>query len=112
MILQKLPQIVKKMGFQFSLKGKTLSYAEVFAYDGIFPGLMKRAEELSSLCLGYNLGAHYEEAENTLLGKKVSLDDSTPDVIRIMCIVDQIYEIAKMNGNMEVIPVDELLYDD
>ena len=112
MILKKLPHIVKKMGYKFSLKGKVLTDEEVFAYNGIFPGLMKRAEQLSSLCLGYNLGAHYEDAENTLLGKKVSLDESTPDVIRIMCIVDQIYEIARMNGNMEVIPIDELLYDD
>lgn len=100
------------MGYKFSLKGKVLSYDEVFAFDGIFPGLMKRAEQLSSLCLGYHLGAQYEQAENTLLGKRVSLDESTPDVIRIMCIVDQIYELARMNGNMEVIPVDEMLYDD
>jgi intracellular multiplication protein IcmS len=108
---EKLKNIAKKMGYHYSLKGRPLSYTEVFSDKGLLPGLSKRADQLASLCMGYGLGASYEDVEATLLGVQVTFDDFTPEVLRIFCITDVLYELVKTSPDPSLVPLDELMYD-
>lgn len=107
----KLTNIAKKMGYNYTLKGRPLAYSEVFSDTGLLPGLAKRADQLASLCLGYGLGASYEDIEESLLGVKVAFDEFTPDVLRLFCITDVLYEMAKMSPDPSQVSLDELMYD-
>ena len=49
---QRLEAIARETKKTFTLKGRPISYAEMFSTSGILPGLAKRADQLSSLCLG------------------------------------------------------------
>jgi len=93
------------------LKGRPLSYEELFAENGLLPGLSKRADQLLSLCLGYGIGANYEDKEDSLLGVKVLFDDFVPDVLRIFAIIDVLCEIVKTSPDSNRVPLDELMYD-
>ena len=110
-IANKLTTMTKQMGANFTLKGRPISYSEMFSDTGLLPGLAKRADQLASLCLGYGLGATYEDVEKSLLGVKVKFDEFTPDVLRLFCILDVIYELVKMSSSGDAVPLDELMYD-
>ncbi len=108
---KKLEAVMKVMDFAFTLNGRDITHAEVFSEIGLFPAIIRRAEQLSSLCLGYGLGASFEEAEGTLLGVKVSFDAVTPDILRLLCVTDVMNELAKTASSRQFIPLDELMYD-
>ena len=108
---KRLVAVMKTMNFGFTLNGREVLAEEVFSDVGIFPAIIRRAEQLSSLCLGYGLGASFEEAEGTLLGVKVSFDAVTPDILRILCITDVMNELAKTASNSQAVALDELMYD-
>lgn len=110
-LTHQLVTIAKKMQYHFSLKGRPLTYQEVFANDGALPGLMKRADQLAALCLGNDLGTSYSDEEAALLGMTVTLNDYTPDSLRILCIIDVLYEIIRMSPDPSQVSLDELLYD-
>lgn len=110
-ISKKLAAVVKKMGVTFTLKGSPIPASEMFSPTGLLPGLTKRADQLASLCLGYGLGASYEDVEKSLLGTKVKFDEFTPDVLRVFCITDVLYELVKSSGSANEVPLDELMYD-
>jgi len=107
----KLTNIAKKMGYNYTLKGRPLSYSEVFSDQGMLPGLAKRADQLASLCMGYGLGASFEDVEAAPLGSKVTFDEFTPDILRLFCITDVLYELAKMSPDPQNVSLDELMYD-
>lgn len=107
----KLASMAKRIGANFTLKGRPLSYSEVFSDTGLLPGLAKRADQLASLCLGYTLGATYEDAEQSLLGSKVIFDEFTPDVLRLFCLIDVLYELIKSSASRDAVSMDELMYD-
>ena len=106
-----LTQLSKRLKVSFTFKGKPLSYAEVFASDGIMPGLAKRADNLAQLAIGYGLGAQIDSDEKTLLGTKVSFDEYTPQSLRVLCFLDIICELKKNSPSQNVISLDELMYD-
>ena len=108
---KRLVAVMKTMGFGFTLNGRDLMPEEVFSDVGIFPAIVRRAEQLSSLCLGYGLGASFEEQEGTLLGVKVGFDAVTPDILRILCITDVMNELAKTAASRTAVVLDELMYD-
>ncbi|AAO91138.1 type IV secretion IcmS family protein [Coxiella burnetii] len=110
-LANKLTALTKKIGANFTLKGRHLAYSEMFSDTGLLPGLTKRADQLASLCLGYGLGATYEDTENSLLGVKVKFDEFTPDVLRLFCILDVIYELVKNSPSKDAVSLDELMYD-
>lgn len=110
-ISKKLIAVGKKLNANFSLKGRTLSLTELFSETGLLPGLTKRADQLASLCLGYGLGATYEDAEDSLLGSKVIFDEFTPDVLRVFCITDVLMELIKSSYSPDDVSLDELMYD-
>lgn len=108
---KKLTAIAKRMGGNFTLKSSVVSPKEIFSETGLLPALTKRADQLAQLCLGYGLGATYEDVEGALLGVKVNFDEFTPEVLRLLCIVDVLTELAKSSPTRDEVPLDELLYD-
>jgi intracellular multiplication protein IcmS len=110
--LQKaLSMISANMNAKFYFNERFLTYEEVFADTGILPGLVKRADQLCSLCLGYGLGATYEDAENALLGKRIMFDVVTPNTVRLLCLTDVLSELVQGGPSTDYTPLDELLYD-
>jgi len=110
-ISSKMVAIAKQLGVQFTLKGRPISYAEIFADTGLLPGLTRRADQLASLCLGYGLGASYEDVDKALLGVQVVYNEFTPDIIRLFCITDVLTEVVRMSPTKDTVSLDELLYD-
>jgi len=108
---KKLTAIAKQLHVTFTFKDSPIPYEELFAETGLLPGLTKRANQLSSLCLGYGLGANFEDTEDSLLGNKVTFDDFTPDILRLLCITDVLNELVKTSPNPDLVPLDELMYD-
>jgi intracellular multiplication protein IcmS len=108
---KKLVAITKQLKVNFTLKGRPISPAEIFSDTGLLPGLTRRADQLSSLCLGYGIGARYEDVEKSLLGVRVIFDDFTPDVLRLFCITDVLHELIKSSPIKENVSLDELMYD-
>jgi intracellular multiplication protein IcmS len=110
-LTKNLCSIAKQMGAHFTLKGRPITYEEIFAETGLLAGFVRRADQLSSLCLGYGLGATYEDVEKSLLGVKVIFDDFTPDALRLFCITDVLSELIKSSPNKDAVSLDELMYD-
>ena len=110
-ISKKLIAITKTLKLHFTFKGKPITYIDVFSEIGLLPGLAKRADQLSLLCLGYGIGISLEDTDKSLLGQKIKFDAYTPEVLRLLCITDVIHELAKSSPSKDAIPLDELLYD-
>ena len=110
-ISKQLSAIVAKMGTNFSLHNSPVSYEDIFSEVGLLPAIARRADQLCSLCLGYGIGANFEEAPGSALGVKVIFDDVTPDVLRYLCIVDVLNELIRLGPKEGSTPLDELMYD-
>lgn len=110
-IEKKLTAIAKNMNVTFTLKGSNANFKEIFGDTGLLPGLTKRADQLAQLCLGYGLGATYEDVEGALLGVKVNFDEFTPETLRLLCLLDVLSELVKSSPTRGEVPLDELLYD-
>lgn len=104
-------KVARVMGARFSLNGRPMTMEEVFSPTGLLPGIARRADQLSSLCLGYGIGATFEEAEGAVLGTRVVFDDITPNVLRILCITDVIYELTAPTPRGDLTALDQLMYD-
>lgn len=101
----------RQLNGRYSINGRPLTMEEVFSPTGVMPGIARRADQLSSLCLGYGIGVTFEEAEGTPLGIKVIFDDITPNVLRVMCMVDVLNELMKGTPRGETTSLDQLMYD-
>ncbi|HCU04769.1 MAG: type IV secretion protein IcmS [Gammaproteobacteria bacterium GWE2_42_36] len=110
-LIKKLTKLSIAMNFKFSLHSNPISYSEVFSEQGLLPAIARRADQLCSLCLGYGIGATFTETEGTPLGLKVTFDDTTPNTLRYLCLLDVLSELAKAAKGNEFIPLDELMYD-
>ncbi|MFA6409221.1 MAG: type IV secretion IcmS family protein [Gammaproteobacteria bacterium] len=106
-----LISVVKSLKVNFTLYDKPISYEEAFSETGLLPALARRADQLSSLCLGYGIGASFSEVEKSLMGAKVQFDEVTPMVLRLLCLVDIVSELIKAAPSKDKVPLDELLYD-
>lgn len=111
MDLEKLKIIVKNLKVQFTLRDKPITRSEVLSEAGLLPSICRRADQLSSLCLGYGIGVTFEEEQGALLGVRVKFDNITPDILRYLCIVDVLSELIHNNTVNGVTKLDELLYD-
>ena len=103
--------IASGMSAKFYLNDRFVSYDEVFSETGLLPAIVKRADQLCSLCLGYGLGAKYEETEGALLGTRVLFDEVTPNVLRLLCMTDVLSELIQGGPSRDHTPLDELMYD-
>lgn len=110
-ISQELAKIVRAMGGRFSLNGRPMTVDEVLAPTSLLPAIARRADQLSSLCLGYGIGANFEETEGATLGVKVTFDDITPNTLRLLCLIDVINDLMKMAPQGDMAPLDQLMYD-
>lgn len=110
-ISEALIRIMKKKGVKFSLNGKPTAAEEVFLSKGLLPAITKRADQLASLCLGYKLGATFEEATDSLLGVEVTFDTGTPNSLRLFFLLDAVLEIVRHSGSRGIVSLDELMYD-
>ena len=110
-ISTKMCLIAKKMGANFSFNDRPMTHKEVFTDSGLLPALSRRADQLCSLCLGYGIGVTFDEAEDSVLGVKVSFDDVTPTVLRLLCITDVLNELINASPSREITSLDELKYD-
>lgn len=110
-VTEQLAKIVRTMGGRFSLNGRPMTVDEVLAPTSLLPAIARRADQLSSLCLGYGIGATFEESEGSTLGVKVIFDDITPNVLRLLCMTDVINELIQAGGGADLTPLDQLMYD-
>jgi intracellular multiplication protein IcmS len=110
-ITKQLCVIAKTLNANFTLNDNHISYEEVFADTGLLPALARRADQLCSLCLGYGIGISFDEAEKSRLGVRVKFDEVTPDILRLMCIVDVVSELIQSGYSRDRTPLDELMYD-
>lgn len=110
-ITQQLTAIAKAMGCSYTLKGEPIAFEKVFSPSGLLPALMRRADQLSTFCLGYSLGANYEKSESAVLQAVVQMDATTPTVLRLLCITDVLYEFMQQASNPNAISLDELMND-
>ncbi len=110
-ISEQMIRAARSLSGQYSLNGRPLTMEEVFSASGLLPGIARRADQLSSLCLGYGIGATFEEAEGTPLGVKVIFDSITPNVLRFLCLLDVLNELMRGTERGEVTQLDQLLYD-
>lgn len=108
---KQLCQITRALKANFLLNQRPITPEEIFQDTGLLPAIARRADQLSSLCLGYGLGVSFAEAENSLLGVRVTFDDVTPNVLRYLCILDVLYELIHASGNPSAVSLDELMYD-
>ncbi|KGP62557.1 type IV secretion protein IcmS [Legionella norrlandica] len=106
-----MAKIAASMNAKFYLNDRFVSFEEVFSDTGLLPAIAKRADQLCSLCLGYGLGATYDEAEGSLLGIRVVFDEVTPNVLRLLCMTDVVNELIQGGPSRDYTPLDELMYD-
>jgi intracellular multiplication protein IcmS len=110
-ISAQLVTLAAALKVRFTYNNKMLSHEEVFSPMGLLPAIAKRADQISSLCLGYGIGVTFEDAEKAMLGREAKFDEETPTVLRLMCLMDTLQELIKTSPNKELIPLDELMYD-
>lgn len=108
---KQLTLVAQAMNVRFYLNEKFITHEEVFSETGMLPGIAKRADQLCSLCLGYGIGASYEDADESLMGHRVIFDEVTPNALRLMCMTDVLHELVKSGSSVERTPLDELMYD-
>ena len=110
-ITEQMIRIARAMNGRYTLNGRPMTMEEVFALDGMLPGIARRADQLSSLCLGYGIGVTFEEEEGAPLGVKAVFDDITPNVLRLLCLIDVLNELMKSTPRGDMTPLDQLMYD-
>lgn len=110
-IAEMMGLIMKAMGVGFTLNSRPITYPEVFSETGLMPAIARRADQLCSLCLGYGIGATFEDQKEALLGVRVKFDEVTPDILRYLCMTDVLSELMKTASSKEMVSLDELMYD-
>ena len=110
-IKKHLVKISEALGARYYLNDRMIAMDEVFSDVGLLPALSRRADQLCSLCLGYGIGASFDEDEKAILGVKVVFDDVTPNVLRLLCITDVLNELIQAAPSPDNTPLDELMYD-
>jgi intracellular multiplication protein IcmS len=110
-VSEQLAKIARAMNARFSLNGRPMTVDEVLAPTGLLPAIARRADQLSSLCLGYGIGVTFEEAEGSTLGVKAVFDDISPNVLRLLCLTDVINELIQHTPRGDLTALDQLMYD-
>jgi intracellular multiplication protein IcmS len=110
-ISKNLVKITKALGAKFILNEREITPEEIFIDTGLLPAIARRADQLCSLCLGYGIGVTFNEVEKSLLGIQAVFDETTPNVLRFMCITDVMCELIKQAPSSDRVPLDELMYD-
>lgn len=110
-LIPEITNIAKVLKCNFTLRENPISLDQVFAETGLLPAIVRRADQLSSFCLGYGLGVSFEDVEGAMLGVKVKFDDATPNALRLLCVADVIIELMQNSPSRDYTPLDDLMYD-
>jgi intracellular multiplication protein IcmS len=110
-ISKSMALIAASMNAKFYLNDRFVSYEQVFSDTGLLPGIVRRADQLCSLCLGYGLGATFDEEQSSMLGIRVVFDEVTPNALRLLCMTDVLNELIQGGPSRDYTPLDELMYD-
>ncbi|MBP9721551.1 MAG: type IV secretion protein IcmS [Gammaproteobacteria bacterium] len=103
--------VADKMQLKFTINNKPISSLEVFAENGMFPAIIKRADQLSCFCLGTGLGIKVEEFAASMMGTKAIMDNSVSNAYRIMCMTEILCELTESSPNPRLLALDNLMYD-
>ena len=99
-------------GVSFVYKQKPLSYEEVFADFGVLPGILKRANKMSSVCLGSTLGGVFPKEERSYLGYKVDIPElSFPVPVAMLFIIDVLELVIGGAESGSKVALDEFSYE-
>lgn len=109
--LKGFKSITKLLKCNFALRDQPISFEQAFSEAGLLPSIMRRADQLSSFCLGYGLGVSFEETQEGMLGVRVKFDEVTPTSLRLLCATDVLIELIQAAPSREIIPLDDLMYD-
>ena len=109
--IKNFKSIAKLLKCNFTLRDQPIPLDQAFAEGGLLPSIMRRADQLSSFCMGYGLGVSFEETQGTMLGVRVKFDEVTPNSLRLLCATDVLIEIIQSAPSREVTPLDDLMYD-
>ena len=110
-IYKVLSLVIDKIDVTFTLNNKPISSEEICKPTGLFPALIRRADQLSSFCLKHGLGVKFDKASDTTIGITANLDDTISNAFRIMCITEIVYEIIEASPNKKQVALDHLMYD-
>ncbi len=110
-VSQMMCKIARSISARFVLNGRPMTIEEVFSPTALLPAIAKRADQLSSLCLGYGIGVTFEETEGATLGVKAVFDDITPNALRLLCMTDVLHELVLPTPRGEMTALDQLMYD-
>jgi len=110
-ITTQLSVIAETLGCHFFVKGQPIPRETVFSPVGLLPAILRRADQLSSFCLGYGLGLTFERAESALKGVVVQLDEKVPTSLRLLCALDVIIELMQNAPAPDKISLDDLMVD-
>tara|TARA_R110002124_G_scaffold177391_2_gene345416 strand:+ start:1857 stop:2195 length:339 start_codon:yes stop_codon:yes gene_type:complete len=110
-IYKVLSLVIGKIDVTFTLNNKAISPEEICKPNGLFPALIRRADQLSSFCLKHGLGVKFDKSADTTIGITAILDDTISNAFRIMCITEIVYEIIEASPNKKQVALDHLMYD-
>jgi intracellular multiplication protein IcmS len=110
-LIQQFCSVAKLLRCHFTLRDQPISIEQALAETGLLPAIVRRADQLSSFCLGYGLGASFEDTQGTMLGIKVKFDEATPNSLRLLCLTDVLIELIQQAPSRNVTPLDDLMYD-
>lgn len=111
LIAQRFCSIAKLLRCHFTLRDQPISVEQALSETGLLPAIVRRADQLSSFCLGYGLGVSFEDTQGTMLGVKVKFDEVTPNALRLLCLTDVLIELIQQAPSRDVTPLDDLMYD-
>lgn len=103
--------IAKELGCTFMLKGEIVDPMKIFTNNGLLPAIMRRADQLSSFCLGYGLGVDFSRADGATLGVTVNFDDNGSNSLRLLCAADVLVEMVQNSPNPQQVALDELMLE-
>ena len=110
-INEQVALIAKTLRCNFTLKEQPITYEQVFSDTGLLPAIARRADQLSSFCMGYGIGCSFDEVQGAMLGVRVKFDEATPTSLRLLCITDVLIELIQHGPSRATTPVDDLMYD-
>lgn len=108
---RQLAAVAEAMGCRYLVKGEVIPFEKVFSQTGLLPAILRRADQLCSFCLGYGLGLTFERSDGAMLGVVVQLDAITPNILRLVCATDVLYEFMQQAPSPDSISLDDLLLD-
>lgn len=109
-VIKQCESISKALGVRYALRKQDISYAEVFASQGLLPAIARKADQLCILCFGYGIGATFQNNKEARLGIEVEFDALTPDIIRLPCLTNVLVDLSR-SAEENVVTLDALLMD-